>query len=175
MWYLIVSIPDLCTLIYFWWILLLLASSYSHWGWSSIEETLLIFLYLFRVNLAAILWSISTLWTWSFWCGYHTDEQYSRPFQSGTSFMDLSCFCSVLCLLCLCARLFICALWSPAGKGLTSWLSFAGSNCEFVTFPLVSWVRCGTWLYLFLIFAPLLTLIWPWYNDVGFSIFFAWP
>ena len=33
-------------------------------------------------------------------------------------------FCSVLCLLCLCARLFICALWSPAGKGLTSWLSF---------------------------------------------------
>ena len=32
------------------------------------------------------------------------------------------------------------------------------SNCEFVTFPLVSWVRCGTWLYRFLIFAPLLTL-----------------
>ena len=36
-----------------------------------------------------------------------------------TSFVDLLCFCSVLCLLCLCARLFICALWSPAGKGLT--------------------------------------------------------
>ena len=49
--------------------------------------------------------------------------------------MDLLCFCSVLCLLCLCARLFICALWSPAGKGLTSWLSFVVSNCEFVTFP----------------------------------------
>ena len=55
-------------------------------------------------------------------------------------------------------RLFICAFWSPAGKGLTSWLSFVVSNCEFVTFPLVSWVRCGTWLYWFLIFAPLLTL-----------------
>ena len=27
---------------------------------------------------------------------------------------------SVLCSLCLCARLFICALWSPAGKELTS-------------------------------------------------------
>ena len=27
-------------------------------------------------------------------------------------------FFSVLCLLCLCVRLFICALWSPAGKGL---------------------------------------------------------
>ena len=37
-----------------------------------------------------------------------------------------------------------CALWSPAGKGLTSWLSFVVSNCEFVTFPLVSWVRCDT-------------------------------
>ena len=32
--------------------------------------------------------------------------------------------------------------------------------CEFVTFPLVSWVRCGTWLYRLLIFAPLLTLKW---------------
>ena len=53
-------------------------------------------------------------------------------------------FFSVLCLLCLCMRLFICALRSPAGKGLTSWLSFVVSNCEFVTFPLVSWVRCGT-------------------------------
>ena len=40
-------------------------------------------------------------------------------------------FCSVLCLLRLCTRLFICALWSPAGKGLTSWLSFEVSNCEF--------------------------------------------
>ena len=29
-------------------------------------------------------------------------------------------FCSVLCLLCLCARLFVCALWSPAGKLLGS-------------------------------------------------------
>ena len=27
-----------------------------------------------------------------------------------------------------CARLFICALWSPAGKGLTSWLSFVVST-----------------------------------------------
>ena len=25
-------------------------------------------------------------------------------------------------------RVFICALWSPAGKGLTSWLSFLVSN-----------------------------------------------
>ena len=64
-------------------------------------------------------------------------------FQGGTSFVDLLCF-SVLCLLYICMRLFICALWSHAGKGLTSLLSFVVSGCEFVTFPLVSWVRCGT-------------------------------
>ena len=51
---------------------------------------------------------------------------------------------SVLCLLCFRARLFNDASWSPAGKGLTSWLSFVMSNCEFVTFFLVSCVRCGT-------------------------------
>ena len=27
-----------------------------------------------------------------------------------------------------CVRLFICALWSPAGKGLTYWLSFVVSS-----------------------------------------------
>ena len=57
--------------------------------------------------------------------------------------MGLLCF-SVLCLLCLRARLFIGALWSTAGKGLATWLSFVVSNCEFVTFPLVSCVRYGT-------------------------------
>ena len=51
-------------------------------------------------------------------------------------------FCLVFAMpLC---PLFIFALWSPAGKGLTSWLSFVVSNCEFVFFPLESWVRCGT-------------------------------
>ena len=34
----------------------------------------------------------------------------------------------------LCASVYS-ALWSPAGKWLTSWLSFVVSNCEFVTFP----------------------------------------
>ena len=42
-------------------------------------------------------------------------------------------------LLCFHVSLFIVALWSPAGKGLTSWISFVMSYCEFVTFPLVSW------------------------------------
>ena len=65
---------------------------------------------------------------------------------------------SVLFLLCFRARLFA-ALWSPAGKGLTSWLSFIMYNCEVVTFPLVTWVTCGAWLYRFLVFALFLTLL----------------
>ena len=52
-----------------------------------------------------------------------------------------SYFCLVL--LCFYARLFVDALWSPAGKGLASWRSFMMSNCDAVTFLLVSWVRCG--------------------------------
>ena len=51
-----------------------------------------------------------------------------------------------LCYLCLVfvmlLRLFIAALWSPAGKGLTTWLLFV----MFVFLSLshvVSWVRCG--------------------------------
>ena len=52
----------------------------------------------------------------------------------------LSCFCYAFQF---CAHLFIDALWSPAGKGLTSWLSFVMPNCEIVTVPLVFWVRCG--------------------------------
>ena len=49
---------------------------------------------------------------------------------------------SVLLLLCFRARLFIVALWSPAGKELTAWLSFAMSS-GVLTFPFVSLVRCG--------------------------------
>ena len=56
--------------------------------------------------------------------------------------MDHLCyFCLVL--LCFRAHLFINALWSPAWKGLTSWLSFVMSNYEVVTFPLVFLFRCG--------------------------------
>ena len=44
-----------------------------------------------------------------------------------------------LCYLCLVfimlSRLVIATLWSPAGKGLTSWLLFVMFNCVFVTLP----------------------------------------
>ena len=44
-----------------------------------------------------------------------------------------------MCYLCLVlvilSRLFSAALWSPAGKGLASWLLFVMFNCVFVTIP----------------------------------------
>ena len=33
------------------------------------------------------------------------------------------------------SRLFIAALWSPAGKGLASWLLLVMFNCDYFTFP----------------------------------------
>ena len=52
---------------------------------------------------------------------------------SRQAIVDHLCF-YVLCLSYF-SRLFIAALWSPAGKGLTSWLLFVVFNCVFVTFP----------------------------------------
>ena len=41
-------------------------------------------------------------------------------------------FCIVFVML---SRLLIATLWSPAGKGLSPWLSFVVLNCVVVTFP----------------------------------------
>ena len=62
----------------------------------------------------------------------------------GTSFVDLLCFCSVLCLLCLCARLFNMCFVVTCWERADLLALVCGVWCEFVTFPLVSWVRCGT-------------------------------
>ena len=59
----------------------------------------------------------------------------------------------LLFLSCVCYAFGRICLYVPCGHLLGK-----GSNCEIVTYPLVSWVRCGTWFYWFLVFAPLLTL-----------------
>ena len=60
-------------------------------------------------------------------------SQCGLSFQGSTSLVDLLCyFCNVFGML---SRLLIFALWSSAGKGLTSWLSFVVLYCVFVTFP----------------------------------------
>ena len=55
-----------------------------------------------------------------------------------------------LCYLCLVfvmlSRLFIAASWSPARKGLTSWLLFVMFNSVLSLSHVVFWVRCGNWL-----------------------------
>ena len=67
--------------------------------------------------------------------------------------MDHLCyFCLVFVML---SRLFIAAFWSPAGKGLTSWLLIVMFNCVFVT--LLCGILGQVW---FLIVAAFLTLYW---------------
>ena len=50
------------------------------------------------------------------------------------------------------------ALWSPEGKGVTSWLLFVMFIVNLLLSHSVSWDRCGTWLYRFLVLAVFLTL-----------------
>ena len=55
--------------------------------------------------------------------------------------MDHLCyFCLVFVML---SRLFIAALWSPAGKELASWLYFVMFNCVLSLSYVVSKVGCG--------------------------------
>ena len=50
-----------------------------------------------------------------------------------------------LCLVfVMLSRLFIAAVWSPEGKGLTSWLLFVMFFVILLLSQLVSWDRCGT-------------------------------
>ena len=74
-------------------------------------------------------------------------------FFCGSFMFFLSCvYCAFLrvCLFVPCGHLL--------GKGWPLGSRFVVSNCEVVTFQLVSWVRCDTWLYRFLAFAPLCSL-----------------
>ena len=71
--------------------------------------------------------------------------------------MDLLYFFCLVFVMSLCPSLYLCLVvtcWERADL-LALVLVY---NCEFGTFSLVSLVRCGTWLYRFLIFAPFLTL-----------------
>ena len=48
--------------------------------------------------------------------------------------------CYLYLMFAMLSRLLIAALWSPEGKGLTSWLLFV----ILLLSHLVSWDRCGT-------------------------------
>ena len=66
-------------------------------------------------------------------------------------------FVFVCLLFLMLSRLFIAALWSPTGIGLTSQLLSVMFIVFLLLYHLVSWVRCGAWLYRYLIFAVFLT------------------
>ena len=57
--------------------------------------------------------------------------------------MDLLCFFCPVFAMPLCSSVYMCDVvtcWERADLLAL----IVVSNCEFVTFPLVSWVRCGT-------------------------------
>ena len=61
------------------------------------------------------------------------------------SFLVWHFFCGsdFLCFLCLLWCLFIVAMWSPVGRGLTSWLSCVLYFLVSLS-HMESWVSCGT-------------------------------
>ena len=62
------------------------------------------------------------------------------------------------------SHLFIAALWSPEGKGLTSWLVFVICIVILLLSYLVSWDRCGTLLYRFLFLLSFLLCLFAKFN-----------
>ena len=123
----------------------------------------------------------------------HNARHVTLLFCHGSS-LWWSLFCQIspwimLCffLSCVCYAFVSVCLYVPCGHLLgKGWPLGSRLWCPtvFVTFPLVSWVRCGTWLYRFLIFAPLLTsqrgklydYIVPrvWYIGVTYKMYFMY-
>ena len=56
--------------------------------------------------------------------------------------MDHLCYLSLVFVML--SRLFIAALWSSEGKGLTSWLLFVMFIVVLLLSNLQAWDRCGT-------------------------------
>ena len=100
------------------------------------------------------------------WCDTNVYRRDSRT-QPGVlqTFIVVTCSCLIQ-YLWLCYDSFVIAILSLVWY---KWL-----NCEFATFPLVSWVRCGTWLYRFMIFAPLLILMWLALSLVSYKRLLWW-
>ena len=65
----------------------------------------------------------------------HSFELTNFSRRLSSSFVDHLCYLCLVFVMFL--HLFSATLWSPSGKGLTSWLSFVMFNCVFVTF------QCG--------------------------------
>ena len=86
---------------------------------------------------------------------------YLNRFKPSSKIFLLTVPMRIICFLCLVflrlLHLFIAACWSPTGKGLTSCLLLVMYIVFLLLSHVVFWVRCGNWLYRFLIFASFLT------------------
>ena len=82
----------------------------------------------------------------SFFCLCFGDELQDCWFLLELSFI---CFSNsdILDRSCLIKEVSSCLFSRTCWERADPWLSFVVLNFEFVTFPLVSWVRCGTSLY----------------------------
>ena len=84
--------------------------------------------------------------------------QSNYDWQLWCFFMDH--FCYLCFLFVMFSHLFIAPLWSAPGIGLTSWLSCLWYFIVFLSLShMVSKVRCGAWLYRFLIVASFSKLL----------------
>ena len=132
---------------------------YSNGSWVTCSYNTCLFL-LGQMKLVTLLISINLnqhnkplfllLYQWTpFW--FESNRLPKRYFFCGS-------FVLLWLVYVMLSRLFIAALWSPEGKGLTSWLLFVMLIVILLLSHLVSWDMCGTWLYRFLILAVFLTL-----------------
>ena len=82
--------------------------------------------------------------------GMASAEGISRPHDTLTLILsEFICLDLIICgylplVFVMLSCLFIDALWSPAGKGLTLWLLFVMFNFVLSLSHVVSWVRGGT-------------------------------
>ena len=93
--------------------------------------------------------------------------------QGGASLVDHLCFFVLFFVILSCASVYWCLVVTCWERAYLLALSFVISNCELVTFPLLSLVRCGAWLYRFLIFALFLTFLLlsnHWIDKLNFTI-----
>ena len=58
--------------------------------------------------------------------------------------MDPFCYLCFMFVFVMLSCLFLAALWSPAGKGLTSWVLFVVFSCVWSFAYLMFGIQCGT-------------------------------
>ena len=80
------------------------------------------------------------------------ETSLSPPVKYFTDHSNVVLLSWIICVIYVLSRLFIAALWSPEGKGLTSWLLFVMFIVLLLLSHLVSWDCCCTWFLILAVF-----------------------